>query len=72
MKKADYEYYIDDDKIYIIDLNLGSVSVTNDAENVLSEILPDKFERPYLSENVKLLSGFYSKDYDDEGCLTRL
>ena len=35
-------------------------------ENVLSEILPDKFERPYLSENVKLLSGFYSKDYDDE------
>lgn len=38
MRKADYEYYIDDDKIYIIDLNLGSVSVTNDAENVLSEI----------------------------------
>ena len=35
-------------------------------ENVLSEILPDKFERPYLSENVKILSGFYSKDYDDE------
>ena len=35
-------------------------------ENVLSEILPDKFDKPYLSENVKLLSGFYSKDYDDE------
>ena len=35
-------------------------------ENVVSEILPDKVERPYLSENVKLLSGFHSKDYDDE------
>ncbi len=44
-----------------------SKSIMKDVtENVLSEILPDKFERPYLSENVKLLSGFYSKDYDDE------
>lgn len=44
-----------------------SKSIMKDlTENVLSEILPDKFERPYLSENVKLLSGFYSKDYDDE------
>ena len=44
-----------------------SKSIMKDvSENVLSEILPDKFERPYLSENVKLLSGFYSKDYDDE------
>jgi len=44
-----------------------SKSIMKDVtENVLSEILPDKFERPYLSENVKILSGFYSKDYDDE------
>lgn len=44
-----------------------SKSIMKDVtENVLSEILPDKFERPYLSENLKLLSGFYSKDYDDE------
>ena len=44
-----------------------SKSIMKDVtENVLSEILPDKFERPYLSENVKLLSGFYSKHYDDE------
>ncbi len=44
-----------------------SKSIMKDVtENVLSEILPDKFERPYLSENVKLLSGFYSKDYADE------
>ena len=44
-----------------------SKSIMKDVtKNVLSEILPDKFERPYLSENVKLLSGFYSKDYDDE------
>lgn len=44
-----------------------SKSIMKDVtENVLSEILPDKFERPFLSENVKLLSGFYSKDYDDE------
>lgn len=44
-----------------------SKSIMKDVtENVLSEILPNKFERPYLSENVKLLSGFYSKDYDDE------
>ena len=41
-----------------------SKSIMKDVtENVLSEILPDKFDRPYLSENVKLLSGFYSKDY---------
>ena len=32
-----------------------SKSIMKDVtENVLSEILPDKFERPYLSENVKL------------------
>ena len=38
-----------------------SKSIMKDVtENVLSEILPDKFERPYLSENVKLLSGFYT------------
>lgn len=44
-----------------------SKSIMKDVtENVLTEILPDKFDRPYLSENVKLLSGFYSKDYDDE------
>ena len=44
-----------------------SKSIMKDVtENVLSEILPDKFERADLSENVKLLSGFYSKDYDDE------
>lgn len=44
-----------------------SKSIMKDVtENVLSEILPDKFERPYLCENVKILSGFYSKDYDDE------
>ena len=44
-----------------------SKSIMKDVtENVLSEILPDKFDRPYLSENVKLLSGFYSKDDDDE------
>ena len=44
-----------------------SKSIMKDVtENVLSEILPDKFDRPYLSENVKLLSSFYSKDYDDE------
>lgn len=31
-----------------------SKSIMKDVtENVLSEILPDKFERPYLSENVK-------------------
>ena len=44
-----------------------SKSIMKDVtENVLSEILPDKFERPYLSENVKLLSGFYSKDYESQ------
>ena len=44
-----------------------SKSIMKDVtENVLSEILPDKFERPYLSENVKLLSSFYSKDYDNK------
>lgn len=38
MRSADYTYEIKDQKVYITDLNLGSVSVTNDTENVLSEI----------------------------------
>lgn len=38
MKRADYNYRIQNNKVYIIDLNLGNISVTNDAENVLSEI----------------------------------
>lgn len=50
----------------VINYNYSKSIMKDVTENVLSEILPDKFERPYLSENVKLLSGFYSKDYDDE------
>ena len=38
MRKADYTYTIEHGVVYIIDLNLGNVSVTNDAENVLTEI----------------------------------
>ena len=50
----------------VTNYNYSKSIIKDVTENVLSEILPDKFERPYLSENVKLLSGFYSKDYDDE------
>ena len=35
-------------------------------ENVLGEILPDSFSKPYVSEKVNIKSGFYSKDYEDE------
>jgi hypothetical protein len=39
MKHADYEIVqIDEDKIFIIDLDLGSISVTNDAEYIYLEI----------------------------------
>ncbi|WP_240699514.1 hypothetical protein [Spirosoma sordidisoli] len=36
--RADYTYSIDDNIIAIIDLDLGSKSVTNDMENVLDDI----------------------------------
>jgi hypothetical protein len=38
MVKADYVYTNADGIINIVDLNLGNMSVTNDAENVLTEI----------------------------------
>ena len=38
MRKADYTYTIENGTVKIIDLNLGNVSVTNDAENVVTEI----------------------------------
>lgn len=38
MRKADYTYEIKDDVVSIIDLNLGNLSVTNDIENILTEI----------------------------------
>jgi len=38
-RRADYEVVkITDDVIWIADLNLGSISVTNDAENVVADI----------------------------------
>lgn len=44
-KPADYEIVkVENDKVFIIDLNLGNKSVTNDAENVyieLKQIFPD-------------------------------
>jgi len=37
--KSDYDYTIKNDgSVYIVDLNLGRMSVTNDAEQVLLEI----------------------------------
>lgn len=38
MKKADYIYNTDDEFVRIIDMNLGNVSVTNDIENVITQI----------------------------------
>jgi hypothetical protein len=38
MRKADYTYTIENGIVKITDLNLGNVSVTNDAENVITEI----------------------------------
>ena len=37
---ADYSYIVNqtDNSVHILDLNLGRMSVTNDAENVLAEI----------------------------------
>jgi hypothetical protein len=36
--KSDYTFGVIDDVFYIEDLNLGRMSVTNNAENVISEI----------------------------------
>lgn len=39
MKRADFEVIrVSDDSIYIVDLDLGNVSVTNDVENVVKSI----------------------------------
>ena len=38
MKRSNYKYTIDGNIIFIEDLNLGSISVTNDIENVISDI----------------------------------
>lgn len=38
MIRANYTYGILDDVLYIIDENLGSMSVTNDMERVLEDI----------------------------------
>jgi hypothetical protein len=35
---ADYDYYFEENKLKIIDLDLGGTSVTNDIENVLTQI----------------------------------
>jgi hypothetical protein len=36
--KSDYKYKIIQDHIFIIDLNIGGMSVTNDIENVIDDI----------------------------------
>lgn len=38
MTKADYTYEINETELKIIDLNKGNMSVTNDAEAVITEI----------------------------------
>lgn len=38
MTRADYDYRIWDATMYIIDLDLGNKSLTNDIENVVAEI----------------------------------
>ena len=38
LTEADFSYTVDQDVMKIVDLNLGSNSVTNDAERVLSKI----------------------------------
>jgi hypothetical protein len=35
---ADYDYYFEENKLKIIDLDLGGTSVTNDIEDVLTQI----------------------------------
>lgn len=39
MYKSDYTYTIENNLLRIVDLNLGNMSVTNNAEEVLTEIL---------------------------------
>jgi hypothetical protein len=36
--RSDFEYYFEDDILKIIDLDLGNITVTNDIENVLTDI----------------------------------
>ena len=39
LKRSDYEIVrIEDDRVFIVDLDLGNASVTNDAEEVFKEI----------------------------------
>ena len=41
--RSDYQYKVIQHFILIIDLNLGRMSVTNDAENVIAEIVREGF-----------------------------
>lgn len=59
MKRADYIYKISDRLVEITDLNLGGISVTNDAENVLTEINSE--------ENIENLAVIY-KDSEGDWC----
>lgn len=45
MAKAEYTYVIEGDTVNITDLNLGDMSVTNDAENVINEIAQIEYIR---------------------------
>lgn len=62
--KSDYTYNIIDDVICIEDLNQGRMSVTNDAENVLSEIYLSK-----IGEAIKKYPIIYK---DSEGIWDRM
>ena len=58
-RKSDYTYEVGNEFVKIIDLNLGNVSVTNNAENVLTEIQSE--------EDIKGKTIIY-RDSENEWC----
>lgn len=68
LTKADFEYDINNDVITIEDLDLGNMSVTNDIENVITEIVQlegiislDGFLIMYMDSSKKI-DGIKTKD----------
>lgn len=61
MTRSDFSFSINGDIVTVQDLNLGRMSVTNDAENVIKE----------LHEQIDL-TGKRVQYYDSEGQLDRL
>lgn len=68
MNKSDFTYTVDHDLeiVKIVDLNLGNMSVTNDAENVVSYCVQQEID---LHDNIRDYRFFYK---DSAGIIDEL